>query len=61
MALPPQSVRIGSVEIKKVLFTTLVGAETDSSTSSFDGLLTMGLFRQIFIDHADHFAVLQPW
>jgi hypothetical protein len=61
MALPPQNVRIGSVEIQKVLFTTLVGAETDSSTSSFDGLLTMGLFRQIFIDHADHFAVLQPW
>ena len=61
MALPPQNVRIGSVEIQKVPFTTLVGAQKDSRTSNFDGLLTMGLFRQIFIDHADHFAVLQPW
>ena len=61
MALPPQKVRIGSVEIEKVPFTTLVGALKDSRTSNFDGLLTMGLFRQIFIDHADHFAVLRPW
>jgi hypothetical protein len=61
MALPPQNVRIGSVEIQKVPFTTLIGAQKDSRTSNFDGLLAMGLFRQIFIDHADHFAVLQPW
>ena len=61
MALPPQNVRIGSVEIQKVPFTTLLGAQKDSRISNFDGLLTMGLFRQIFIDHADHFAVLQPW
>jgi hypothetical protein len=61
MALPPQNVRIGSAEIQNVPFTTLVGAQKDSRTSNFDGLLTMGLFRKIFIDHADHFAVLQPW
>lgn len=61
MALPLQNVRIGSVEIQKVPFTTSVGAQKDSRTSNFDGLLTMGLFRQIFIDHADHFAVLKPW
>ncbi len=53
----------GSAQLKcqKVPFATLVGAQKDSRTSNFDGLLTMGLFRQIFIDHADHFAVLQPW
>ena len=45
MALPPQNIRIGSVEIQKVPFTTLVGAQKDSRTSNFDGLLTMGLFR----------------
>jgi Aspartyl protease len=61
MALPPQNVRIGSVEIQKVPFITLAGAQKDSRTSNFDGLLTMEFFRQIFIDHADHFAVLQPW
>jgi hypothetical protein len=61
MALPPQNVTIGSVEIQKVPFITLVGAQKDSHTTAFDGLLTMGLFRRVFIDHADHFAVLQPW
>jgi len=61
MALPPQSVTIGSVEIQKVPFITLVGARKDSRISDFDGLLTMGLFRRVFINHADRFAILQPW
>jgi hypothetical protein len=61
MTLPPQSVTIGSVEIQKVPFITLAGAQKDSHTRAFDGLLTVALFRSIFIDHADHFAVLQPW
>src|SRR5690348_5157551 len=51
MVLPPQNVRIGSVEIQKVPFTTLVGAKKDYRTSNFDGLLTMGLFRQIKLGH----------
>jgi hypothetical protein len=28
--------------------------------SEFDGLLTMGLFKRVFVDHADHYAVLEP-
>jgi hypothetical protein len=58
-ALPPQSVNISSVQLSKVPFVTLAGARKDSRTSDFDGLLTLGLFRRIFIDHADHFAVLE--
>ncbi len=60
-ALPPQNMKIGSVEIPRVPFVTLAGAQKDSRTSEFDGLLTLGLFRRVFIDHADHFAVLEPW
>ena len=60
-ALPPQNVKIGSVELSKVLFVTLAGAKKDHRTSDFDGLLTLGLFRRVFVDHADHFAVLDPW
>lgn len=60
-ALPPQNVKIGPVEISKVGFITLAGARKDSRTSEFDGLLTTSLFRRVFIDHADHFAVLEPW
>jgi Aspartyl protease len=58
MALPPQDVKIGSVELPKVPFLTLAGARKDSRTSDFDGLLSLGLFRRIFISHTDHFAVL---
>jgi hypothetical protein len=59
-ALPPQTVKMGSVEMSKVPFITLAGAQKDTRTSDFDGLLTMGLFKRVFIDHADHFAVLDP-
>jgi len=44
-----------------VLFVTLAEKSTGSHTSDFDGLLSMGLFRRVFIDHAEHFAVLDPW
>ena len=59
--LPEQEVRIGSVGIGRVTFMTLTGAQKDSGTSAFDGLLAMGLFRRVMIDHADNFAVLEPW
>jgi hypothetical protein len=60
-ALPLQDVKMGSVEVSKVPFITLAGAQKDTRTSDFDGLLTMGLFKRVFVDHADHFAVLDPW
>ena len=59
-ALPPQEVKIGSREMSGVSFVSLAGAQNDSRAKGFDGVLTMGLFRRIFIDHADHFAVLEP-
>ena len=60
-ALPAQGVKLGSVDLGKVTFITLAGAKKDSRTSDFDGLLTMGLFKRIMIDHANHFAVLEAW
>src|ERR1035438_8623322 len=60
MALPPQDVKIGSAEAGTVTFITLASAQKNTHTSEFDGLLTMGLFKRAFIDHADHFAVLEP-
>jgi aspartyl protease len=60
-ALPPQDVKMGSVEVSKVPFITLAGVQKDTRTSDFDGLLTMGLFKRVFVDHADHFAVLEAW
>ena len=59
--LPPEDVGIGPLELPKVAFVTLDGAKKDSRTTAFDGLLPTNLFRRIFIDHAEHFAVLDPW
>jgi hypothetical protein len=51
-ALPPQVVKIGSLELSGVsFFSTTI--EKDSFVKGFDGVLTMGLFRRVFIDHAD--------
>ena len=58
--LPLQEVKIGSREMSGVSFVSLAGAQNDSRAKGFDGVLTMGLFRRIFIAHADHFAVLEP-
>ena len=59
-ALPSQQVKIGSRELSDVSFFGLAGVQNDSRAKGFDGVLTMGLFRRIFIDHVDHFAVLEP-
>jgi Aspartyl protease len=59
-ALPPQEVKIGSLELPNVTFLTLAYARKDSHTTEFDGLLTTDLFRRVFISHADHFVVLVP-
>src|ERR1700739_683611 len=58
-ALPPHDMKIGSLEFSKVPFLTLAGASKEDSSSGFDGLLTMGLFRRVFICHAEHFAILE--
>ncbi len=59
-ALPPQDVKIGALEFTGVPFFSLAGSQKDSLAKGFDGVLTMGLFRRIFIDHTEHFAVLDP-
>jgi hypothetical protein len=59
-ALTPQDVKIGSLAISGVPFFSLGGAQQDTGKKGFDGVLTTGIFRRVFIDHADHFAVLEP-
>ena len=58
-ALPPQDVKIGSLELHGVPFFS-PSTEKDAFVKGFDGVLTTELFRRVFIDHADHFAVLEP-
>ena len=56
----PQDVKIGSLELSRVPFFSLAGIQKDARVKGFDGVLPTGLFRRVFIDHADHFAVLEP-
>jgi hypothetical protein len=60
VALPPQDMKIGPLEFFKLPFFTLASVEGNSSSLGFDGLLTTGLFRRVFICHSDHFAILEP-
>jgi hypothetical protein len=59
-ALPPQNVNIGSLEVPQVHFFGLAGIRKDVRAKGFDGDLPTWLFRRIFIDNRDHFAVLEP-
>jgi len=59
VALPAQNMKIGSLDLEKVPFFTPIGGQKNARTSDVDGLLTMGLFRRVFICHAEHFAVLE--
>ena len=59
-ALPPQDLKIGSLTLSGVTLYSLGAAQQDARAKGFDGVLTTGLFRRVFIEHADHFAVLEP-
>ena len=59
--LPPQSMQIGSLNIRQVSFAAPVDSGENALTSKEDGLLTTGLFRRVFISYADRFVVLDPW
>jgi Aspartyl protease len=58
-SLPPQNVRIGSVELTNVPFVTFSAARKDSHQSNYDGLLPVGLFKTVFISRSEGFAVLE--
>jgi hypothetical protein len=58
--LPPQDMKIGSVRFPRVSFVTMERVEKNPRTSEYDGLLPMGLFRRVFINHEERFAVLEP-
>jgi hypothetical protein len=61
LTLPPQDLKIGPVKFANVSFSTFADAQKHSRTSAYDGLLTLGIFRRVFICHGDHFAVFEPW
>jgi hypothetical protein len=53
-------VKIGSLELSGVPFVALLATQKDSRAKGFDGVLTLGIFKRIFICHRDHFVVLEP-
>jgi len=59
-AVPPQDVKIGSLALTGVSFYSLGGNQKDARAKGIDGVLTLGVFRRVFIAPADHFAILEP-
>jgi len=59
-ALPLQDVSIATLQLSRVAFFSLAGIQKDALKKGFDGVLPTGLFRRVYIDHANHFAVLEP-
>jgi hypothetical protein len=60
--MPLQDLQIGSLEFPRVSFFTYPDSpEGLSRTFAYDGLLTLAIFRRVFICHAHHFAVFEPW
>jgi hypothetical protein len=59
--IPLQDLQIGSLEFPRVSFFTYAdSSEGLSRTSAYDGLLTLGIFRRVFICHTHHFVVFEP-
>jgi hypothetical protein len=58
--IPLQDLQIGSLEFPKVSFFTYADS-SEGVSHAYDGLLTLGIFRRVFICHAHHFAVFEPW
>jgi aspartyl protease len=59
--LPPQQMRIGARTRRQVHFVTPVKPDLNVPTRDEAGLLPTVLFKRVYINHADHFAVIEPW
>ena len=46
--------------LPNVTFMALAHPQKDSNRKAFDGLLSTDLFRRVFINHVDNYAVLEP-
>jgi Aspartyl protease len=60
-ALTPHDLKIGPLSFPRVSFLTIASTHKDFTTKDYVGLLTMGLFKRVFINHTDHFAILDSW
>jgi hypothetical protein len=60
-ALPPQDMGIGSRTVSQVHFVTPVNVGLNIPTRDEAGLLPTILFKSVYINHAGHFAVIEPW
>ena len=59
--LPPQDMRIGARTVSQVHFVTPVNVGLNIPTRDEAGLLPTVLFKRVYINNADHFAVIEPW
>jgi hypothetical protein len=60
IALPPQDVTIGRLQLTNIPFFAPARDEGISKPSDFDGLLPLRFFQRVFICRAEQFAILEP-
>ena len=58
--MPPQDVRIGRHVVSNVKFAAPVRNGENVVFNGEDGLLPTGLFKRVFVSHADHFVIFDP-
>ena len=58
--MPPQDVRIGRHVVSNVKFAAPVKNRENVVFNGEDGLLPTGLFKRVFVSHADHFVIFDP-
>jgi len=60
-AVPPQTMKIGRLDVGHVAFLSAADDRRSERTSGCDGLLTLGVFRTVFINHSERSVVLAAW
>jgi hypothetical protein len=56
-----RNMRIGARTLSQVHFVTPVHVGLNIPNRNEAGLLPTILFKRVYVNHADHFAVIEPW
>jgi hypothetical protein len=59
--LPPQDIQVGRSFIRQISFVTPIDTGKDVPKIEEDGLLPTAIFQRIYINRADHYAVVDLW
>jgi hypothetical protein len=59
--VPQRDIQIGNHLLHQIPFVTPIGGPKCEPRLNIDGVLPTALFERVYINYADHYAVLKPW